>query len=92
MKFIDVAVPKFGDDESTQDAPHRVTTANQHPSLRKPQPIEEYNLDDTRSILSAKTSGTKEDEGTSDGKGGDQFYESQDPTTDVSSPNVITPG
>ena len=84
MKFIDVAIPKFGDDEPVEHiapimpAPRR--------SFR-PQPIEEYNLDDTRSLLSTKTAekdlGERDDDDNSvDGKGTDMFYEATDDTTD----------
>jgi vacuolar protein sorting-associated protein 13A/C len=88
MKFIDVAIPRFGDDELQEQAPV-VIPADRKATFRQHRQIEEYTLDDTRSILSQGTLGDKEEEGSQDGKGNDQFYEAQDDTTDVGDPFVI---
>lgn len=83
MRFIDVAIPKFGDDTPAKDLPALPTvTAQALPSFR-PRAIEEYNLDDTRSIRTADDDA--KDDGSSVGdKGVDQFYEAQDDIADVS--------
>jgi vacuolar protein sorting-associated protein 13A/C len=79
MKFIDVAIPKFGDDEPQERAP-QIIPADRKTQFRRHQQIEEYNLDDTRSILSGHT--MADEEGSQDGKGVDQFYEAEDDTTE----------
>ena len=83
MKFIDVAIPKFDDKEAPQaQVPPPSVPGPQHHFRRRP--VEEYNLDDTRSIISARTTDNKDDETSLDGKGGDEFYEARDDTTEVS--------
>lgn len=87
MRFIDVAIPRFGDDESPPaDAQKHIQTPIR-PSFRQPK-IEEYNLDDTRSVVSHRTAEhddhDNDDESSIDGKGTDQFYEARDDTSDVS--------
>lgn len=85
MRFIDVAVPKFGDDAPAAGAP-KVLPASSRPSFR-PAKIEEYTLDDTRSIVSGEEHhgvDKDDDDSSVDGKGTDQFYEARDDTTDVS--------
>ena len=84
MRFIDVAIPKFGDDEPAQTSNARLPAATR-PSFRQRQ-IEEYNLEDTHSILSHRTAEPdhrEDDESSVDGKGQDQFYEATDDTTEV---------
>lgn len=84
MKFIDVAVPRFGDDEDDAEA-KLVATVN--PSFGRRQ-VKEYNLEesrhdlehDRRSIISHGTQSY--DEGSQDGRGGDQFYEANDDQTE----------
>lgn len=85
MKFIDVAIPKFGDDAPAEHALPVLPAATRR-SFR-PQPIEEYTLDDSRSIMSSKTvdrdaAGRDDDDSSVDGKGTDQFYEATDDTTE----------
>ena len=80
MKFIDIAIPKFGDDAA---APAEPVVRERRNTTFRPAPIEEYNLDDNRSIRSLRTVDSKDDEGSMDGKG-DRFYEAQDDTTEVS--------
>lgn len=85
MRFIDVAIPKFGDDEPPPDA-HKAIQATTRPSFRQPK-IEEYTLDDTRSVVSHRTAehdDRDDDDSSIDGKGTDQFYEARDDQTDVS--------
>ncbi|ORY32314.1 hypothetical protein BCR39DRAFT_523905, partial [Naematelia encephala] len=80
MKFIDVTVPKFGDDEPSSMTPG-TDHHDQHPALRKRQAVEEYILDDSRSIMSSKTL-DKDESSSIDDKGNDQFYEARDDTTE----------
>ncbi len=86
MKFIDVAIPKFSDNEAPHDPAVPRPTApepSKHPSFRR-HPIEEYTLEDNHSMTSAKTTDMKDEESSVDEKGGDQFYEARDDTTEVS--------
>jgi len=82
MKFIDIAIPKFGGDEPHEQAP-RVLGSDRKGQFRQHQQIEEYNLDETRSVLSGHTAEDRDEEGSQDGKGTDQFYEAQDDTTET---------
>jgi len=86
MKFIDVAIPKFGDDEAQHEIEpvQRPAAPDRHPhrSFRQ-RPIEEYTLDDNRSITSAKTADEKDEETLVDEKGADHFYEAQDDSTEA---------
>ncbi|KAL7419546.1 Vacuolar protein sorting-associated protein 13 [Cryptotrichosporon argae] len=77
MRFIDVAIPHLSDDAKLDDAA-RVAMPSFQPSFSR-QPIEEYNLDDTRSIASTVET-LHHDEGVDDKA--DQFYEAVDDTTD----------
>jgi vacuolar protein sorting-associated protein 13A/C len=84
MRFIDVSVPKLGDD-ATKNEPNVRPVRERRLSFR-PQPVEEYILDDTRSLRSVKTAETDERDDSSSvtGDKGDQFYEARDDTTEVS--------
>ena len=86
MKFIDAAIPKFGDDEAPQEHVPKPPAPDHRPrrSFRHPQ-IEEYTLEDNRSIMSSKTTDMKDEDSSVDEKGGDHFYEAADDTTEVSS-------
>lgn len=83
MRFIDVAIPKFSGDSPQPSRP--AVAAQPRPSFR-PQPIEEYILDDNKSIASLATHDEREHAKEDDGseKGGDMFYEAPDDTTEVS--------
>jgi len=84
MKFIDVAIPKFGDDAPAEKQSRPAIIAQNLPSYR-PHAIEEYVLDDTRSIRTAEDHEDSRDDGSSQGdKGVDQFYEAQDEMGEVS--------
>lgn len=87
MKFIDVAIPKFGDDEP-DNSPQRIAPPTQSRSYR-PKPVEEYVLDDNRSVVSTALD-DREDADSNDGKGTDQFYEARDDTTEVSRDLYVT--
>ena len=83
MRYIDIAVPKFDDDDalatekpSARQAPHPAVSFRQ-------QPVEEYTLDDTHSILSHQTHEDKDDGSSVDEKGGEKFFEPHDDTTDT---------
>nr|XP_018267277.1 vacuolar protein sorting-associated protein vps13 [Kwoniella dejecticola CBS 10117]OBR89435.1 vacuolar protein sorting-associated protein vps13 [Kwoniella dejecticola CBS 10117] len=82
MKFIDVAIPKFGDDAAPQEPAPTLTHAESRKVFRSAQ-IEEYNFDDTRSIMSHHTATDKDDSSSLGGKG-DQFYEARDDQTEKS--------
>ncbi|WVR05901.1 hypothetical protein IAU60_002927 [Kwoniella sp. DSM 27419] len=79
MRFIDVSIPKFGDDTAPQAPAPAIVHQESRTTFRKPQ-IEEYNFDDSRSIVSTKTADDRDD-GSSVGKG-DQFYEARDDQTE----------
>lgn len=68
MRFIDISIPKFGDDAAP--APQQPVVKQRRDTFRPP-PMEEYNLEDVHS--------TTDDE-SNDGK--DKFYEAHDDTTD----------
>ncbi|OCF42293.1 vacuolar protein sorting-associated protein vps13 [Kwoniella heveanensis CBS 569] len=87
MKFIDVAIPKFGDDTAPKEAAPAIQHADSRSAFRRPQ-IEEYNFDDTRSIVSTRTVEDKDD-GSSLGKG-DHFYEARDDQTEKSALRQVT--
>lgn len=76
MKFIDIAVPKFEVIESAEKK-SSPNAGSRHPL--RPRQIEEYVLDDTRSI---RTTEDQEDAGSD--RGVDQFYEAQDDMVEVS--------
>ncbi|WWC86271.1 uncharacterized protein L201_001144 [Kwoniella dendrophila CBS 6074] len=80
MKFIDVAIPKF-DDDAPQQAPAPAITHTQSRTAFRSAQIEEYNFDDTRSIVSHHTVTDKDDSSSVGGKG-DQFYEARDDQTE----------
>ena len=76
MRFIDISIPKFGDDTpANTEAP----VPRPRNKTFRPPPIEEYNLDDNRSIRSLRVS---EDDASSVSDRGDKFYEAHDDTTD----------
>lgn len=86
MRFIDVAVPNFGEKSKTDMPSIQAVTSQSLPSFR-PQAIEEYTLDDTRSIRmgdETEAEDLKDDSSSVDDKGGDRFYEAQDEIDDVS--------
>lgn len=84
MKFIDVAIPKFGDDTLAEQQSRPALTAKNLPSYR-PHAIEEYVLDDTRSVRTFDEHDDGKDDGSSiDDKGVDQFYEARDDMAEVS--------
>ncbi|WVQ62160.1 uncharacterized protein L199_000298 [Kwoniella botswanensis] len=80
MKFIDVAIPKFGDDDTPQN-PAPALTHTESRAVFRSAPIEEYNFDDSRSIVSHHTVTDKDDSSSVGGKG-DQFYEARDDQTE----------
>ncbi|EIW72804.1 hypothetical protein TREMEDRAFT_25659 [Tremella mesenterica DSM 1558] len=82
MKFIDVAIPKFGDDEAVEK-PSRSTGAD-HQSFR-PQRIEEYNLDDTHSISSHPVDQHDDDNKSNNesATAAEHFYPARDDTTET---------
>jgi len=85
MRFIDVAIPKFGDDSSDSQAVERPAIPASSPSrhfsrgggfLQRPN-IEEYNLEENESVV--------DDPGTADAdEHTDQFFEAPEITSDVS--------
>ena len=77
MRFIDTAIPKFDDDQPTEEIP-RVRGVNHMPSYRKLQ-IEEYTLDDHRSVVSHED----KDDDSVDDKVGEKFFEPHDDTSDT---------
>ncbi|CED84268.1 Vacuolar protein sorting-associated protein [Phaffia rhodozyma] len=89
MRFIDVAIPKFGDDDPAQPParPPLVSAASQsrHLSTRsggfrqKPN-IEEYNLDENESVIED----TPDADAEADADGTDEFYEAPEITSDTS--------
>lgn len=85
MKFIDVSIPKFEGDQTQQE---RVTTTTAAQGQRHfgHREIEEYNFEDDRSIISARTAEERDtlDDGSSNGDKGDRFYEARDQQTEVS--------
>ena len=84
MRFIDAAVPKFGDDKSPDMPTVPAVATRSLPSFRQ-HAMEEYNLDDARSVLTADEHDDHKDDGSSiDDKGVDQFYDTQDEVADVS--------
>jgi vacuolar protein sorting-associated protein 13A/C len=84
MRFIDVAIPKFGDDTPSEQKSRPAIIHQSLPSFR-PHVIEEYVLDDTRSIRTAEDPDESRDDASSQGdKGGDQFYEARDDIAEVS--------
>nr|XP_019015055.1 vacuolar protein sorting-associated protein vps13 [Kwoniella pini CBS 10737]OCF53836.1 vacuolar protein sorting-associated protein vps13 [Kwoniella pini CBS 10737] len=87
MKFIDVAIPKFGEDAAPQE-PAPALTHNQSRAVFRSAQIEEYNFDDTRSIVSHHTA-TDKDDSSSLGKG-EQFYEARDDQTEKSAMRQIS--
>lgn len=86
MKFLDVAIPHFGDDEPQEHVPKPPAPDPRRHRSHKRQPIEEYTLDDYRSVMSEKAGDKQDDEVSLDGRGGDQFYEARDDTTEVGVP------
>ena len=84
MRFIDSTIPDFGDDSPPEEIP-RVVERDTHQSTFRPRPVEEYNLEDTKSILSVnpEPEEEKDDGSSSSEKGGDRFYDTHDDTTDV---------
>lgn len=85
MKFIDVSIPRF---EGDQDQQERVLPATTAPGPKHfgQREIEEYNFEDDRSIISARTAEGPDnlDDGSSTGDKGDRFYEAHDQQTEVS--------
>jgi hypothetical protein len=84
MKFIDVAVPHFEVIES-EEKKSRSDANGQHPSSFRPRQIEEYVLDDTRSIRTTEDQEDAQEDAGSD-KGVDQFYEARDDMVEVNHP------
>ncbi|ORX35977.1 putative late endosome to vacuole transport-related protein [Kockovaella imperatae] len=82
MKFIDTAIPRFDSDDSSKDELIVPRIADHLPTFRQ-QPVEEYTLDDNRSIVSHKTFDDHDDESSVEDKGGEKFYEPHDDTTDT---------
>lgn len=82
MRFIDVAIPKFGDDTAPAPAVQPAAAPRRKTTFRA-APIEEYNLDDNRSVHSLRTVDSRDDASSIDEKG-EKFYEAQDDTTEVS--------
>ena len=86
MKFIDVSIPKFEGDQTQQEhvTPTTAAQGRRHFGQRE---IEEYNFEDDRSIISARTTEERDtlDDGSSNGDKGDRFYEAHDQQTEVSS-------
>jgi vacuolar protein sorting-associated protein 13A/C len=89
MRFIDVSVPHFPDDNQTTSVVNNGLTS--FSSLPAKRPVEEYNLDDARSIISTvvdetrggvSSSDEKDDTGSMDDKGNDLFFEAPDDTTE----------
>ncbi|KIR37167.1 vacuolar protein sorting-associated protein vps13 [Cryptococcus deuterogattii MMRL2647] len=83
MKFIDVSIPRF---EGDQDQQERVLPATAAPGPKHfgQREIEEYNFEDDRSIISARTAEVPDnlDDGSSSGDKGDRFYEAHDQQTE----------
>ena len=76
MKFIDVSLPKFGDDE-----PQERPQAKTKPAVSFRQPaVEEYNLDDTRSMMSKKDVEHRDDESVEEK--GEKFFMAPDDTSE----------
>ena len=85
MKFIDVAVPHFGDDETPQGSvPNPPVIDHSHHRSFRHHTIEEYNLEDDRSIMSVRTSNVRNEESSAEEEGGETFYEPRDDTTEAS--------
>ncbi|WRT64162.1 uncharacterized protein IL334_001091 [Kwoniella shivajii] len=80
MRFIDVAIPKFGEDSPAQDPAPKITHTDSRAVFRQAQ-IEEYNFDDSRSIISNHTAAERDDSSSVGGKA-EQFYEARDDQTD----------
>ncbi|WVQ82769.1 hypothetical protein IAT38_004901 [Cryptococcus sp. DSM 104549] len=80
MKFIDVSIPKFGDDDEQKGKAPAIISDDSRARFRS-QKIEEYNFDDDRSIISTRTVEDKDD-GSSTGGKGDHFYEAHDEQTE----------
>nr|ODO02780.1 vacuolar protein sorting-associated protein vps13 [Cryptococcus depauperatus CBS 7855] len=80
MKFIDVSIPQFDDNGSSKEQTVIVTSNNGHAPFGRRQ-VEEYNFDDDRSIISAKTMEEKDDEIPAEEKT-DRFYEAYDGQTE----------
>lgn len=82
MKFIDVAVPKFGDDD---DKPEEKVVTQVSPAFQR-RDVQEYNLDDrhdSRSVTSHQDDSHQSQDGSSvDGGHRDQFYDTNDDTTE----------
>ena len=84
MRFIDVAIPHFGDESDSPPAerPVPVSVPSRHFSrgggfLQRPQ-IEEYNLEENESVLDDEDAHHGETEEP------DQFFEAPEITSDVS--------
>lgn len=84
MKFIDVAIPKFGDEALQQSQPaKRPPLANTANAFRSRGKIEEYNLEDEDHREHDQGHAGKADDSMEDPS--ELFYEAPDSTTDVSS-------
>ncbi|ODO11680.1 hypothetical protein I350_00464 [Cryptococcus amylolentus CBS 6273] len=91
MKFIDVSIPKFGDEDEEQKDQSVAAKGRRHFGRR--QPVEEFNFDDDRSIVSAKTIEERDDsrdDSSSIGDKGDHFYEANDDQTEKSALRQVT--
>jgi hypothetical protein len=87
MRFIDVTIPKFGDDfpdaeQAVVRPPGPVATPSRHFSrgggfLQRPN-IEEYNLEENESVVDDPGITTEAEEGN------DEFFEAPEITSDVS--------
>ncbi|KAK8865949.1 hypothetical protein IAR55_001098 [Kwoniella newhampshirensis] len=80
MRFIDVAIPKFGDDDAEEAQAPPLVTTDSRAHFRKAQ-VEEYNFDDNRSIISTRTADDRDDSSSVGGKG-EHFYEARDGQTE----------
>lgn len=85
MKFIDVAIPHFGDDDEDEEkaAEAKVIAAPLSPAFQRRELVE-YNLDDrhdTRSVSSHQDH-QSHDGSSIDGGHRDQFYDTNDDTTE----------
>lgn len=96
MKFIDIAIPKFGDDAPASPTNVQPIARERRNTNFRSAHIEEYNLhdhdhdhdDDAKSVRSQRTIDSRDDASSIDEKG-EKFYEAQDDTTDVSPSSTL---
>jgi hypothetical protein len=89
MKFIDIAIPNFGDDDEKPDGVMTPIAATPTATAFGRRLVEEYTLDDPTDRRSNASQAGDTSIASIDDKGTDDFFEANDDQTDVSSTTCI---